>query len=395
MATASPGALEVEADSGTGRDPEISPEAEAQEEAEVISPQTNEPLQVGGSLYLYRDHWAFSPWAHSIVSKGLGWSWIEGPPPLVRFYQTPTPDLLDYAKDLLKKAVKKVRHLKFQGRLFSLPKKDSDNRRVILDLSTLNSYMQCDKFRMLTISQVRTLLPREAVTTSIDLTDAYYHVPMARNVSPYLGFRRGKQAYSFRVMPFGLNVAPRIFTKLGETVVQELRSQGIMLVAYLDDWLIWAPNDTECRRATRKVIQFLEYLGFHINAKKSCLIPASQFQWLGIQWDLNTHKLSIPPVKCKEIAKATRQFLKCKQASLRTQERILGSLQFASVTDLLLKAKLKDINRVWRSRANYNLRDKVSLIPPILKKRLRPWTTAKSLSKSIPLQFPPPALTHL
>ena len=68
-------------------------------------------------------------------------------------------------------------------------------------MSTLNHYIRCDKFQMLTISQVRTLLPRGAVTISIDLTDAYWHVPIARCLTPW--FQSGKpglrlQSYALR-----------------------------------------------------------------------------------------------------------------------------------------------------------------------------------------------------
>ena len=55
--------------------------------------------------------------------------------------------------------IKEVKSIRFQGRLFCVPKKDSDRKRVILDLSVLNLSIQCDNFQMLSISQVRTLLP--------------------------------------------------------------------------------------------------------------------------------------------------------------------------------------------------------------------------------------------
>ena len=174
----------------------------------------SEPLQVGGRLAHFKNSWMFSSWAHSIVSKGLGWSWVDRPPRLKSFFQEVTPFLKEYVQDLLARAViKKAKSLKFQGRLFCVPKKDSDKKRVILDLSVLNQYIRCEKFRMLTISQIRTLLPRGAVTISIDLTDAYWHIPIARCLIPYLGFKLGYQAYTFRDMPFGLNIAPRVFTK--------------------------------------------------------------------------------------------------------------------------------------------------------------------------------------
>ena len=222
----------------------------------------NEKLQVGGRLFHFKNRWTFSPWAQSIVSKGLGWAWnSKSLPPNRRFFQEPTPVLQSYVKELLSKfVIKKIKSIKFQGRLFCVPKRDSDRWRVILDLSRLNKAIVCDRFQMLTIAQVRTLLPRGAVTCSIDLTDAYWHIPIAHHLIPYLGFRLGNQAYAFRAMPFGLNIAPRIFTKLTDTIIQVLRSQGIMVAAYLDDWIVWALTVAECRRAVRKVMAFLQFI---------------------------------------------------------------------------------------------------------------------------------------
>ena len=131
-----------------------------------------------------------------------------------------------------------MKYISFQGQLFCVRKKDSSKQRVILDLSVLNKYIQCDRFQMLTISQIRTLLPQGAYAISIDLTDAYWHVPIAHHFSPYLGFALGRKVYAFRTMPFGLNIAPRIFTKLAEAILQFLRKQGFQVAAYLDDWLI-------------------------------------------------------------------------------------------------------------------------------------------------------------
>ena len=293
----------------------------------------------------------------SVTTNGLGWKWVTNKPPSFRqFRQRPTPILVDYVSDLLsRKVVKKVKSIRFQGRLFHVPKRDSDKLRVILDLSRLNKFIQCDKFRMLTISEVRTLLPRGAVTTSIDFTDAFYHVPIARHPSSFLGFKLGRQAYCFRAMPFGLNIAPRAFTKLADVVVQALRDQGISVAAYLDDWIIWAPSVEECLEATRKVIHFVQKLGFLVNFEKSRLTPASIFEWIGLHWNLTKHTLSLPKSKCKQVAKATRQFLSRPQSTRRAQERVLGSLQFASITDPMLKVRLKDVKRVWRRKANCRL----------------------------------------
>ena len=84
--------------------------------------------------------------------------------------------------------LKKLGSIKFQGRLFCVPKKNTNRKRVILDLSTLNIYVQCDRCKMLTRTQIRTFLPKRAYGITIDVSDAYWHVPIAPHFSPYLGF---------------------------------------------------------------------------------------------------------------------------------------------------------------------------------------------------------------
>ena len=235
-----------------------------------VEPLLNRPemYPVGGRLSLYRERWTFSAWAHSIVKSGLGWKWVNSPPSLKMFYQEPTPILLEYVQKMLEKRVIEPCHsLKFQGRLFYVPKKDSNERRVILDLSPFNIHIECQSFKMTTIRHVRNSLPKGAWTCSIDLTDAYWHVPIAKNFRPYLGFSLGRKAYRFRAMPFGLNIAPRTFTKLVNVIVSVLRTRGVLMVAYLDDWLIWADNKQSCIDSTKIVLDLVANLGFHVNLK--------------------------------------------------------------------------------------------------------------------------------
>ena len=44
------------------------------------------------------------------------------------------------------------------------------------------------------------------------------------------------------MLPFGLNTAPQVFTRLGHTVTGYLHRQGISVIPYQDDWLIHHPD---------------------------------------------------------------------------------------------------------------------------------------------------------
>ena len=67
-----------------------------------------------------------------------------------------------------------------------------------------------------------------------DLQDAYFHVPIHPSSRKYLRFAFENKVYQFRVLPFGLNTAPQIFTLLGAQVTGYLHRLGILVIPYLD-----------------------------------------------------------------------------------------------------------------------------------------------------------------
>ena len=75
--------------------------------------------------------------------------------------------------------------------------------------------------------------------------------------------------YQFRVLPFGLNQAPRIFTFILRPVVALLREHGQRLHAYLDDWMLRACWESRMPYITRVSILLLQDLGWLINWEKT------------------------------------------------------------------------------------------------------------------------------
>ena len=116
---------------------------------------------------------------------------------------------------------------------------------------------------------------------NIDLTDAYLSVPIHQESQKFLRFIWRNNAYQFKAMSFGLNVAPRVFTKLLQPVVAWLRGQGIRFIIYLDDILIMASSVELVKQHKQITIRLLESLGFLINYDKSMLIPTQKIQFLG------------------------------------------------------------------------------------------------------------------
>ena len=112
--------------------------------------------------------------------------------------------------------------LGFYNRLFLVP----NNRwRPILDLSTLNTFLNTESFKMETPETIRTSLQLGKWVASIDFKDAYFHIPIHSQSRKYMRFHiQGQsrkymrfhiqsQSYQFKALPFGLSTAPMEWPK--------------------------------------------------------------------------------------------------------------------------------------------------------------------------------------
>ena len=70
-------------------------------------------------------------------------------------------------------------------------------------------------------------------------------------------------------------------------VFTELHKHGIRLLRYLDDWLLWGLFYQEPLDLTQVLLQLCVRLGICINYDKSCLHPAQELGFLGVNiWTL-------------------------------------------------------------------------------------------------------------
>jgi len=125
----------------------------------------------------------------------------------------------------------------FHSHLFLVPKKGGKWRPVI-DLKALNRTIDIPSFRMETPESIRALMRPGDWTVSIDLSDAYFHIPIRPRFRRFLTFCHRGKLWQFRALPFGLSTAPWIFTRVMEEVRKLVAVQGITMHMYIDDWLI-------------------------------------------------------------------------------------------------------------------------------------------------------------
>ena len=206
--------------------------------------------------------------------------------------------------------------------------KKGGGQRPVLDLSPLNKFIPTEHFKMENLMTIKAIINKGDYMINIDLTDAYLTVPMHPDSQKFLRFLWQGQSYQFVAMPFGLNVAPRVFTKLMKPVIAWLRGQGVRMIIFLDDILLLAPTVETMNQNARMTISLLESLGFLINYKKSTLVATQRILFLGMLIDSTTMEFILPTEKSENIQRECRNLLKTQQPSIRQISRVLGLLEF-------------------------------------------------------------------
>ena len=255
--------------------------------------------------------------------------------------QSSSPFLREEIGNLLnKRAVERVQNPGtpgFYSRIFLVPKKNG-KFRIILDLSLLNRYIEKQAFKMETVKSVRQAMRLNDWAVSIDLTDAYLHVPIHHQSRKYLRFVHEDQVYHFSALPFGMSLSPLIFSKLMDVIAAFLRQRAVSVFPYLDAWLIKNLIHNRLITQTKICIQTIQSLGFLRNLKKSDLFPAQKFTFIGMEFLTQQNLVRVPADRVQNLILTIKKIMSAKHVSARTFLSLLGKLSAAA--DLVLLGRL-------------------------------------------------------
>ena len=143
---------------------------------------------------------------------------------------------------------------RYYSRIFLVPKKNR-KLRLIIDLSVLNHFVYTETFKIETQRKVRNAIQLNDWAFSLDLTDAYLHIPIHQRSRKYLRFTLRGRVYQFKALPFGLSTSPFVYTRLMTVIATFLRRRAITLHPYLDDWLVRNQN-------RRKLLEHRQFIFF-------------------------------------------------------------------------------------------------------------------------------------
>ena len=210
--------------------------------------------------------------------------------------------------------------------IFIIPKQTPGEYRLILNLKSLNSYMQYHHFKMDTFETVLKLVKPGMYFASTDIRHGYYSVPIAEEDQVKLRFNHSGKIYQYKVLPNGLCSAPNWFTRLMKPVYASLRMLGHQNSGYIDDSLCLGDSYKECEANVKDTVCLMTDLGFMLHEKKSVLIPSQTITFLGFVMDSVQMVVTLPIKKVEKIVQACSELYKQNRAKIRDVARVLGLL---------------------------------------------------------------------
>ena len=247
--------------------------------------------------------------------------------------------------------------------LMTRPKKDSQHRRVIVDLSwpqgaSINDAIDEDwyvdgpaRVRLPTVAYMEGRireLGRGAYLYKTDLSRGYRQLRVDPQDWPMLGFTFRGEFYFDVCPPFGMRTSSLCMQRTSEAISWVHGQRGYVSRPYLDDFGGAEGTEKRAFEALRELQAIMRELGVQEAAHKVCE-PAQCMTWLGLSYDTLAMTISVPQIKLEEIMGVVRSWEKRVRATRRQMQQLLGLLQFV--------ASVSPPTRIFSNRMLQNLRD--------------------------------------
>lgn len=256
-------------------------------------------------------------------------------------------------------------------------------KRFYLDCSRhVNSRLPHYKMQLPGYDDALSRLFPSAWLAKVDLSAAFLHVRIDPRYRRVLGFQWQGSFYQFTRMIFGLSTAPAIWQYAMDRVCDYLRSIGLNVSVYLDDFLLISDSRSSSDAQLALLYEELASLGLTVNKKKT-LGPSQSIHYLGLEIDSVKMELRVPDYKrlqiSEEIAAFRARFSSHQAAPLRAVLSLTGKLGHVARA---VRASRPFLRRLWDLCRGldfgHNLRNRFVSLPRDIWQDLEWWATLLS-----------------
>lgn len=227
--------------------------------------------------------------------------------------------------------------------LNSVPKTNSEERRVILDLSFpkgksvndgIDKNIYLDKPIELHYPRVDEFVEaikkkgKRCKLFKRDLRRAYRQIPIDPKDYDLVGFSWKNHIFVDRVLPMGLTSSAYICQRVTNAINFIAKNHEVTVVNYLDDFA-GADVPTLADKAFKKLKWILDQIGFEESPEKACS-PSHRMSFLGIMFDTEKMTMEVTPERLEEISQLVISWLNKTSATLKEVQSLIGKLNFVA-----------------------------------------------------------------
>ena len=157
--------------------------------------------------------------------------------------------------------------------------KPNGSKRMCIDYRGVNQKIKIDIHPLPRLDELVDEVAGNKYYCTLDMKDAYYQCRLDEESRDITSFSDGKNLYRFKRLPFGLNVAPAIFTRVMQEVLRPLLKSGFVK-NYLDDVIIFAPDYNTLLERLSLTFKRMGEMGLKLNVSK-CHFSQTRIKFLG------------------------------------------------------------------------------------------------------------------
>lgn len=228
--------------------------------------------------------------------------------------------------------------------IMTRPKKDSMDRRIIIDMSfplgravndgisTEDYFGRNITYTLPTISDLIARIQQQgqaAYLWKADLARAYRQLRIDPIDTPFLGICFNGQYYLDLCPPFGCKSSSAACQRVSNALSYLMASDGHFILSYLDDYAGCNGSYQQAQASFEAFKALAQDLGLNL-AEHKCVAPTTSIEWLGYKIDSVNMIVSIPALKLKEFVKICKQWLTRRRAKKKSLQSLAGKMAYIS-----------------------------------------------------------------
>lgn len=169
----------------------------------------------------------------------------------------------------------------YNSPIILVPKKSTNNEkkwRLCIDFRKVNAKLVPDKFPLPRIDVILDGLGNAKYFSTLDLFSGFHKIPLEKSSREITSFSTENGIYQWKVLPFGLNIAPNSFCRMMAIAFSGLKPEQCFL--YVDDIIVLGKNERNHIENLKYVFERCRKYNLKLNPEK-CVFFRTEITYLG------------------------------------------------------------------------------------------------------------------